>query len=114
MAGREMAKDRIALVIRTTAKPGQRQRLVEAWERHLQPRAEANAAQQVYFLCLDNEDPDSFYLFEIYSDPAVLAENANAAWFADYMAEVMPLIAHTEMAQATPVWEKLPNAKTVV
>lgn len=101
---------KIALVIKTKAKPGKRQDILDAWERHLRPRADANVAQEVYFLCLDNNDADSFYLFEVYGDAAVLGQNASASWFADYMAEVMPLIESTDIGEATPVWQKLPAA----
>ncbi len=85
-----MAK--VALFIKTRSKSGKRDEVRDLWEQHLKARAEANIAQEVYFFCYDNEDPDKFLLFEVYNDPAALDENARSDWFAAYMEEVGPLL----------------------
>ena len=93
------------MIIRSTAKPGARDELFELYREHLAPRAEANADQEVVVWCADQEDPDRFVLFEIYSGPEALGVNAGADWFADYMQAAMPLLAgEPEVTMATPMW----------
>ena len=75
---------KMALFIKTRAKPGKRDALKALWETHLKPRAAANPAQEAYYFCFDNDDPDVLCLFEVYNDPAVLAENAASGFFAAY------------------------------
>ena len=98
---------KLALFIQTRTKPGKRAELQALWEKHLKARAEANPAQEVYFFCTDNHDPDSLHLFELYSDPRQLEANANEAWFAEYMRQAEPLLAEPPtVAITTPNWAK--------
>ena len=98
---------KLALFIKTRTKSGKRDDVHRLWEEHLKARAEANDHQQVYFFCCDNNDPDVFFLFELYDDASALQQNAQADWFANYMAEVGPLIdGPPEVHQGTPVWSK--------
>ena len=77
------------------------------WEKFLKGRAEANDSQELYFFCNDNNDPDTFLLFEVYSDPAALAKNATTDWFAAYMESVGPLLdGMPEVHMTTPIWAK--------
>lgn len=66
----------------------------------------AAAAQVAYYFCNDNNDPDTFHLFEVYDDPAVRAANADTDWFKEYMAAIGPLIESVEAHQTTPTWIK--------
>ena len=99
-----------ALFIKTRTMPGKRGEVQRLWETHLKDRAQSNPAQEVYFFCLDDDDPDTLLLFEIYNDAAAMAENANSDWFAEYARQVGPLIqGRPEVHRATPVWQKLPE-----
>ena len=100
-----MAK--VALFIKTKTKPGKRDDVRNLWEQYLKSRAEANTAQELYVFCYDNNDPDTFLLFEVYNDPAALDENAKSDWFASYMEKVGPLLdGMPEVNMTTPVWAK--------
>ena len=94
-----MAK--VALFIKSKTKPGKRDDVRRLWEKHLKGRAEANPAQETYYFCYDNDDPDTFLLFEVYNDPAVMAENAQAEWFASYMEDVGPMMEGYPVVPAT-------------
>jgi quinol monooxygenase YgiN len=100
-----MAK--LAVMVKTRTQPGKRDDVRRLWDAHLRPRVEANAAQEVYFFCEDANDPDVFYLFEIYANPEAMEANGQSPWFADYMAAVGPLLTdQSEVAIATPTWAK--------
>jgi quinol monooxygenase YgiN len=100
-----MAK--LTLIVSVRTQPGRRDDVRALWDRHLRPRAEANAAQELYLFCEDADDADAFHLVEVYGDPAAAQENARAPWFADYMREVGPLMAEApSMVSARPVWAK--------
>ena len=102
--------DEISLFIKVRTQPGMRDEVRAVWERHLKPRAEASDAQTVYLYTYDDSDPDVIHIFELYKDRAALGVNAEAPWFASYMAEVAPFLAGPpEVAMATPVWSKVPK-----
>jgi quinol monooxygenase YgiN len=97
----------LAILVKSRAKEGKRDEIRALYESLMAPRAEENDSQEVVVWCADQHDPDSFYLFEIYTDAAAMGANAQAGWFADYMAKVGPLLAgEPEVAMATPVWSK--------
>lgn len=93
------------MIIKSTAASGKRDELYQLYLDHLAPRAEANEDQEVVVWCADQQDPNSFVLFEIYGDAEALGANAGAEWFAAYMAEAMPLLAgEPEVIMAEPRW----------
>lgn len=99
--------EQLALFIKTKAKPGKRDEVRSLWEVHLKPRAESNDAQEVYFYCYDDNDTDTLYIFEYYTDREVFEANAQEGWFAEYMKEVGPLLAEPpEVGITTPIWIK--------
>jgi len=100
-----MQKTTLILTVRT--KPGKREELRALWDRHLRPRAEENAAQELYLYCHDAEDPDTTHIIEVYGDGDAMRRNAAAPWFAEYMRASAPLLAGgPAMARAEPVWAK--------
>ncbi len=97
----------LAMIITTRAQPGRRDDLFDRYQEHLAPRAADNDAQEVVVWCADQQDPDVFHLFEIYRDTAALEANAQASWFAAYLAEVGPLLAgEPQVTMAEPRWSK--------
>jgi quinol monooxygenase YgiN len=84
---------KLALIITTTTKPGKREEVRRLYEELLAPRATENAAQEIVVWCTDEHDPDTFHLFEIYTDRDAFGANARAPSFADYMGRVAPLLA---------------------
>lgn len=98
---------RLAMLVRTRARPGRRDEIEQLYREMLAPRAEENAGQEVVVWCADQHDPDTFYLFEIYRDADAMGMNAQAPWFAEYMQKVAPLLAdEPEVGMATPKWSK--------
>lgn len=97
----------IAIIVTSTAKPGRRDDVRAVYDELLAPRATANDAQEVVVWCDDLHDPDTFHLFEVYRDTESMGANAQAPWFAAYLARVGPLMAaEPRMAMATPRWAK--------
>ena len=95
----------LAMFITSKAKPGKRDEIFSLYQEILAPRAEANEAQEVVVWAADQQDPDTFHLFEIYTDGEALGVNAQSEWFADYMAKAGPLLAgEPVVAMANPRW----------
>ena len=100
-----MAK--LVLIIKGKAQPGKRDEVRQLFEQHLASRANSNDAQEVVVWSADDNDPDAFHLFELYSDRDAFQANAEAPWFKEYMVKVGPLIAgRPELIMATPHWSK--------
>jgi quinol monooxygenase YgiN len=100
-----MAK--VALFIKSKAKPGQRDALQGLWESHLRDRAAANSALEAYYYCYDNADPDVVHLFEVYRDAAAQTADGGGAAFATFMAEAGPLLdGFPVVHETTPMWIK--------
>lgn len=98
---------KLALIIKTTCKPGKRDEVRALWEEYLKPRAEANDAQEVYFTCYDDQNENVMYLFELYGSHDAMGANAGADWFQEYMGKVFPLLdGQPEMSMTTPIWSK--------
>lgn len=97
----------LAMIIKTKAQAGKRDELFSLYSELLAPRAEANDGQEVVVWAADQHDPDTFYLFEIYSNGEVMGANAQSSWFAEYMQQAGPLLAgEPEVGMATPMWSK--------
>ena len=95
----------LAMFITSRAKPGKRDEIFELYQELLAPRAEANEAQEVVVWAADRNDPDTFYLFEIYADADALGANAQSEWFADYMTKAGPLLSgEPQVGMASPRW----------
>ena len=98
---------KIALFIKTKTQPGKRDEAQKLWEKHLKAGAQANPDQEVHVFCLDPQDQDTLYLFEVYSGLEALQAAGQSPAFAAYMQEAMPLLAGPpEMGMTTPLWAK--------
>ena len=97
----------MAVVLKARTRPGKRDALYRLWESRLRPRAADNAAQLAYAFCADVNDPDVFWIFELYSNPEAMGANAQAPWFAEYMrASVALLAGPPEVMTGKPMWTK--------
>ena len=102
---------KVAMILKGKTQPGRREALRQMFEQHLAPRANANPAQEMVVWCADNTDVDAFYLFEVYSDLAAMQANAQASWFAEYLAKAGSLLdGQPEVVMATPAFTK-PSAR---
>ncbi len=100
-----MAELAIFLTVRT--KPGQRDALKALWEQHLKARAAANDAQSRYVYAFDVHDETIIRITEVYETKAAFEANAQADWFAAYMAEAAPLLdGEPEFHLGVPQWIK--------
>ena len=98
----------VALYLKVKVQPGKRDQVRALWEKHPKPRVEASEVQNVYFYSYDDNDENTIYMFEHYSDRSAFEANAQAPWFAEYMGEVAPLLAgQPEVGVSTPVWSKV-------
>lgn len=97
----------VALFLTIKTQPGQRDRLVALWEKHLQARVEKNDDQVRYVLALDMADADTIRISEVYATKAAFEANSQAPWFGEYMAEAGPLLAtEPDFFMAAPHWVK--------
>jgi quinol monooxygenase YgiN len=93
----------VALIVRGTARPGQRPALRALYEQHLAPRALANEDQQVVVWGADDADADAFVLVEVYASREAVQANSRAPWFWEYLTQAQPLLAgQPEVITATP------------
>ncbi|HEY5650464.1 MAG TPA: antibiotic biosynthesis monooxygenase [Acidimicrobiia bacterium] len=95
------------MIISTTTQPGNRGEVYQLYRELMAPRALENGDQEVVVWCDDRQNPDSFHLFEIYSDASAMGAYASAPWFTEYMAKAGPLLAsEPTVAMAVPAWSK--------
>lgn len=102
---------KLAMIVKTKTQVGKRAEVLQLFEKHLAERAKANNSQEIVVWCADDNDADTFYLFEIYSNRQAFQANAQAAfqagWFQQYMQEVQPLLTEQpNVVMATPLWAK--------
>jgi quinol monooxygenase YgiN len=98
---------KVATIVSVKAGPGKREEVLALFKHHLAPRAASNSAQEVVVWVADATDPDTFHLFEVYTDAAAMEKNARADWFAAYMAQAGPLLAGMpEVKLGEPRWMK--------
>lgn len=96
-----------ALFVRHQAQPGKRDHVRRIWQKHVQPRVEANPTHEAYFFCYDDNDPDVICVFQLYSDRNSMQNFLQGTWDAEYLKEVSQFIASPP--QLTPtglVWAK--------
>ena len=97
----------VALFLKIETQPGQRDALVNLWDAHLRSRAAEDDVHIDYIFALDMNDPDVVHITEVYTSQAAFQANAQSEWFAEYMAEVGPLLAGEPVfAMANPHWVK--------
>ncbi len=97
----------LAIIVKSKAQPGKRDEIKALYDELMAPRAMENDSQEVVVWCADQHDPDTFYLFEIYSDFQAMGANAQADFFAEYMGKAGPLLAgEPDVAMTTPLWSK--------
>ncbi len=103
----EVSSGEVALFLKIETQPGQRDALVNLWDAHLRSRAAEDDVHIDYIFALDMNDPDVVHITEVYTSQAAFQANAQSEWFAEYMAEVGPLLAGEPVfAMANPHWVK--------
>jgi quinol monooxygenase YgiN len=98
---------KLALIIKTKTQPGQRDAVRALYEKMLAPHATENAAQELVVFNDDAQDPDVFYLYEIYSSAEAFQQASQAPYFWEYMGAAGALLdGQPEVVTAAPVWAK--------
>lgn len=96
-----------AVFIRHQALPGQRDEVRRVWEKHVKPRATANAAHAAYSYCYDTTDSDTIWVYQQYRDRASSEEFTKAPWYNDYVQEVSRyVVGPPQVSVTTLVWSK--------
>ena len=96
-----------ALFIKTRCQPGKRDEVRRLWEQHLKPRVQDGDTQDAYFYCYDLQDPNTFYIFELYASQDAMEANSKAPWFWEYVQAAGPLLdGQPEVGMTTAVWGK--------
>jgi len=103
----DVSTGEVALFLTIKTQPGERDTLVALWDAHLKDRAAENTDHVSYVFALDMADQDTVHITEVYATQAAFQANAQAPWFAAYMAEAGPLLAgEPGFAMASPHWVK--------
>ncbi|MBF8221479.1 putative quinol monooxygenase [Halomonas sp. 328] len=88
------------IIVKTQLKPGQRERFLEA----MLPNAAASVREEpgchVFDVLEDQQDPNLFYLYEIYRDEAALAEHKLTPHYQASREVVNPLIEQQSVIRA--------------
>lgn len=96
-----------ALFVRHRARPGQRQRVQEVWEKHVKPRVEANPSHEAYYFCHDADDPDVVCVFQLLSDADAVTAFMAGDWYPVYLEEVTRWVAEApSITTADVAWVK--------
>ena len=99
--------DKLVLIVKTKTQPGRRGDVYRLFEKYLASRVHGTDAVELFVWCADENDPDTFYIFEIYGDRSVQQVNAKDPAYLAYLEEAQPLLATSpEIMKATPVWVK--------
>lgn len=103
----EARKSEVAVFLTIETKPGQREALVDLWDKHLKDRASEDRDHVNYVFALDMNDPNVIRIAEVYATQAAFQTNTQSDWFAAYMAEATKLLAgEPSFAMASPHWVK--------
>ena len=95
-----------AMIVRSKAKPGQRDALHAAWDTHLRAATESDDSRLLYLYCFDAEDSDAYVLIEVFRDGAS-PPPPDAASFQDFMRDAGSLLDGMPSVQRSEVvWSK--------
>jgi quinol monooxygenase YgiN len=95
-----------AMIVRPKAKPGERDALHAAWEKHLRSATEADDSRLLYLYCFDADDPDAYVLVEAFRDGAG-PPPPDVPFFQEFMRDAGPLLDGMPTVQRTEVvWSK--------
>ena len=94
------------MIVRSKAKPGRRDALRAAWDKHLRAATEADHSRLLYLYCFDADDPDAHMLVEVFRD-GVGPPPPDAPFFQEFMRDAGPLLDGMPVVQrAEVVWSK--------
>ena len=100
-----MSPSAVCVIFKT--KPGKRDELKGAWEKHIKPHVMGNEdiVQNIYNFSID--DPDTVCMFEVLSDIKVLSDAYEQSWMKEYLGVIGPLLAGTpQVLRLNPLWMK--------
>lgn len=100
--------EKTALIVRHRAKPGQRDKVREAWEEWVRPRVEENPDHEAYYFCYDDDDEDVVRVFQVFSSPEAVEKFMDPSWYPTYLSKVSQFISEAPtLHAATPKWIKV-------
>ena len=77
------------------------------WQRHMAPAVTANDGHLAYYYCFDVNESDILRVFQLYRDREAAQAFLNHPNYADYLAEVEPLLAGPPEVHAAELqWSK--------
>ena len=99
--------NKVALFVRHTAKPGQREKIKAVWSSFVKPRVEENEAHELYYFCYDNKNEDVVSVFQLFSSQKSMEQFMAGNWYPEYLRQVSNLISEEPfICDATPIWNK--------
>lgn len=97
---------KVALFITHQARPGQRDALHALWAQYMPDAINNNPGHEHYFYCLDEAEPDTLRVFQLYRDETAASAFLNHPSYLAYKAASEHLIERTDLSRAEPVWFK--------
>lgn len=99
--------ERVALFIRHTTQPGQREAVKAIWEQHMAPAIAQNPGHEAYFYCFNQHDPDSIVVYQQYASVTASQTFLTHPSYLTYLAAVEGLlVGPPEVTAAIPQWIK--------
>jgi quinol monooxygenase YgiN len=94
------------MIVRSRAKPGKREELRTAWDKHLRAETESDPSRLLYLYLFDANDPDAYFLVEVFAEGAS-PPPPDAPFFESFMQEAGPLLDGMPAVQQTEVvWSR--------
>jgi quinol monooxygenase YgiN len=92
----------VGVIIRVQAKPGKRDELVQLFRKLVSGVANEEGCV-TYVVHTDNNDADSIWLYEVYSDTDAIAAHTAADWTREIAVQMLPNIVTQEAYWVTSV-----------
>ena len=103
-----MTKDRVVVFVEHRAKPGQRDRLMAVWNRHMPAAIAANPDHLAYLYTADTSDQDNVRAVQVYRNADAATAFLSTDAYRRYAAESEPLLAHPPAVHRSELqWAKL-------
>jgi quinol monooxygenase YgiN len=90
-----------AMIVRSRAKPGKREELRAAWDKHLRAETESDPARLLYRYLYEADDPEAYVLVEVCSQRRLARRPPTRRFFRRFMQEAAPLLDGMPAVQQT-------------
>ncbi len=106
--------EKIPVLVRHKTRPGARDKMLEVWTRHVQPRARDNPGHLADHFCFDSPNPDQASAFQASASDSESAAFVSGDGYPAYLDDVSNCISEPpEIVSTHVVWSKQEQAHHV-